>query len=337
MIEFRSEMRDGLTRDTAVASDSRDRPKPGRGEVLIKLHAAAVNPAAFLSEDGKNAFVVKTKFPHGSGLCVSGIVVARGANVTGRDLGDAVYGYLPNAALSTCAVFQPAHAAHVREMPLNADFREAAALPLVGSAVIQAFEKNGPRAGDRILIHEGGGAVGSFAIQYAKFLGATVFTTTSTENADWVRELGADGILDYQLVDYRDELRGLDMVLDTLGGDATFSAFDVIRPGGAVVSLFGPVDDRAAKRLKLNPLMRQVLWFKGRDLRRKAKEKSARYSFVPMVPDCTHLATIRELVESGTVRPVVDTTSFDPANAMEALAYHGRGRAQGTIVLDFSG
>lgn len=303
---------------------------------MIKVHAAAVNPADFLAQDSKNTPVVKTMFPHGSGLCVSGIVVAKGAKVTGRDLGDAVFGYVPNAAPGTSSAFHKAQAAHIGTMPVNADFREAAGLPMIGSAVIRAFEKNETKRGDRVLIHEGGGAVGSFAIQYAKFLGATVFTTTSTENADWVRELGADEILDYQLVDYRDEVRDLDMVLDTLGGDATFTAFDVIRPGGIVMSLFGPVDDKAAKRLGLNPLMRQLLWFKARDLRRKAKEKNARYAFVPMTPDHTHLATIRDLVESGTIRPVVDAASFDVSNAIEALAYQGRGRAQGAIVIDFT-
>lgn len=337
MIEFRSETRGGTPDGPALSDDRPDRPKPGRGEVLIKVHAAAVNPADFLAEDGKNTRVLKTKFPHGGGLCVSGIVVAKGANVSGRDLGDAIFGFVPSAALDTPSAFHTAPAAHIGDMPVNAGFREAAGLPMIGSAVIQAFGKNGPGRGDRILIHEGGGAVGSFAIQYAKFLGATVFTTTSTENADWVRELGADEILDYQLVDYRDEVRDLDMVLDTLGGDATFTAFDVIKPGGAVISLFGPIDDKAAKRLGFNPLMRQVLWFRGRELRRKAKANVARYAFVPMTPDHTQLATIRELVESGTVRPVVDATCFDQSNAMEALAYQGQGRAQGGVVIDFAG
>lgn len=336
MIEFRSETRGGPADGPALTGDRRDRPKPGRGEVLIKVHAAAVNPADFLAEDSKNTPVVQTMFPHGGGLCISGIVVAKGANVTDRDLGEAVFGYVPNANLGTPSAFHIVHAGHIGPVPINADFREAAGLPMIGSAVIQAFEKNGMKSGDRILIHEGGGAVGSFAIQYAKFLGATVFTTTSTENADWVRELGADEVLDYQLVDYRDEVRDLDMVLDTLGGDATFTAFDVIRPGGVVISLFGPVDDKAAKQVGLNPLMRQLLWFKARDLRRKAKTRGARYAFVPMTPDHRHLATIQDLVESGTIRPVVDATSFDVSNAMEALAYQRRGRAQGAIVIDFA-
>jgi len=337
MIEFQSEMRGGDAGETALSRDRRDRPKPGREEVLIKVHAAAVNPADFLAEEGKNTHVVKTKFPHGCGLCISGIVVAKGANVTGRDLGDAIFGYVPNAGFTTTAAFHTAHAMYVGEMPTSANFREAAGLLMIGSAVIQAFEKYAPKKGDRILIHEGGGAIGSFAIQYAKFLGATVFTTTSTENAEWVRELGADEVLDYQLVDYRDEVRDLDLVLDTLGGDATFTAFDVIRPGGAVISLFGPIDDSAAKQLGFNLLMRQVLWFRARDLRRKAKKKGARYTFVPMAPDHSHLPTVRDLVETGAVRPVVDATFFAPFSAMEALAYQGRGRAQGMIVIDFVG
>lgn len=337
MIEFQSETRSEQTGGAAIYGVDQERPKPGSDEVLIKVHAVSVNPTDFLAEDGKSVGVVKTKYPHARGLCVSGIVVSKGANVAAHNLGDAIYGHVQNVALDACPEFLLAHAAYVRQKPVNTDFRAAAGLPLVGSAVIQAFEKAGLKPGDRVLVHEGGAAVGAIAIQYAKFLGATVLTTTSTENEDLVRELGADDVLDYQLVDYRDTVRDLDIVLDTLGGDATFSAFDVIRSGGAVISLFGPVDDNAAKRLGLNPLMRQVLWFRGRDLRRKAKAKNARYTFVPMNPDYTHLATIRELVESGMVRPVVDAACFEYSNAMEALAYQGRGRAKGAIIVDFAG
>nr|WP_319383019.1 NADP-dependent oxidoreductase [uncultured Roseibium sp.] len=337
MIEFQFETRRERKDGVVLLADRQNKPRPRRGEVVIRVHAAAVNPSDFLAEEGKNSCVVKTKYPHGRGLCVSGLVVAKGANVTAHELGDAVFGHVPNVGLDTCAEFVSAHAAHVREMPANTDFREAAGLPLIGSVVIQAFERAGLRAGDHVLIHEGGGAVGSFAIQYAKSLGAVVFTTTSTENADWVRGLGADSVLDYQLVDYRDIVHDLDIVLDTLGGDATFSAFDVIRPGGTVISLFGPVDDKAARRLGFNPLLRQVLWFKGRDLRRKAREKNGRYRFVPMTPDYSHLATLRELVETGRVRPVVDPNGFAFSSATDALAYQEKGRAKGTIVIDFAG
>ncbi|WP_421983948.1 NADP-dependent oxidoreductase [Roseibium sp.] len=337
MIEFQSETRRVRTSEANPVGGRPDKPQPGRGEVLIRVHAAGVNPADFLAEDGEKSCVVKTKYPHGRGLCVSGIVVAKGANVATHDLGSAVFGHVPKVGLDTCAEFVPVPASHVREMPANTGFREAAGLPLVGSVVIQAFDRAGLRAGDHVLIHEGGGAVGSFAIQYAKFLGATVFTTTSTENADWVRGLGADSVLDYQLVDYRDIVHDLDIVLDTLGGDATFSAFDVIRTGGTVISLFGPVDDKAARRLGLNPLVRQVLWFKARELRRKAREKNARYRFIPMMPETRHLATLRDLVETGRLRPVVDATGFVSSSATDALAYQEKGRAKGTIVVDFAG
>ena len=154
--------------------------------------------------------------------------------------------------MGTIAEFVAVNSELVAKKPKNITFEEAAALPLVGLTAIQALESVGIKENDRVLIHAGSGGVGSFAIQYAKVKGAIVYTTTSSKNVDWVTALGADRVIDYTTEDYKEIAKNLDIVFDTLGGDYTFDAFEVIKEGGRVTTIAGPPDGETAKYMGMN-------------------------------------------------------------------------------------
>ena len=133
---------------------------------------------------------------------------------------------------------------------------ESSSLPLVGLTTIQSFNKANLKSGDKVLIHAGSGGIGTFAIQYAKSKGAYVYTTTSTKNVNWVKELGADRVIDYKIENYLDIVKDVNIVYDTLGGNYTEDAFKVIKDCGKVISIAGAIDDESAKELGLNGLVR---------------------------------------------------------------------------------
>jgi NADPH:quinone reductase-like Zn-dependent oxidoreductase len=184
-----------------------------------------------------------------------------------------------------------------------------------------------------VLIHAGSGGIGTFAIQYAKAKGAFVYTTTSTKNVEWVKELGADRVIDYKKENYLDIAKDLDIVYDTLGGDYTVDAFKVIKKGGSVVSIAGDVDDSSAKKLGLNLIIRFFLAIKRWKITRAAKAKSAAYKFIMMEPNASQLEDIKALIENQSIKPVIDK-EFLFSNAIDALLYQKNGHAKGKIVIN---
>ena len=216
--------------------------------------------------------------------------------------------------------------------PAALTMAEAASLPLVALTAWQALvEKADLQPGQRVLIHAGSGGVGTVAIQLAKHLGAYVATTTSTANLDWVRDLGADRVVDYRREDFEQVLRDIDVVLDPLGGENLEKSLRVLRPGGLAIGIGGPPDPEFATQLG-RPLLRPVLAVLSRKVRRAARKNGVRYSFLFMRANGDQLREITALVDGGTIRPVLDRV-FDFDDTIAALDYVGSGRAKGKVVV----
>ena len=212
-------------------------------------------------------------------------------------------------------------------------FVEAASIPLVGLTTVQVFQKADLKSGDKVLIHAGSGGVGSFAIQYAKSLGAYVYTTTSTKNVDWVKDLGADQVIDYKKENYLSFINEVDIVYDTLGGEYTKDAFRILKKGGKVISIAGDPDNETAKDLGINGLIRFLLKLKRFKIDQLANEKKALYKFVMMHAGGSQLNDIKDLIENKNIRAVIDK-EFPFSEAVSALEYVQKGHAKGKVVLN---
>jgi len=168
--------------------------------------------------------------------------------------------------------------------------------------------------------------VGSFAIQYAKAKGAYVYTTTSTSNVDWVKELGADRVIDYKTEDYKSIVKDADIVFDTLGKNYTLEAFEVIKKRGKVVSVVGPIDEEIAKMIGMAD------YKLPEDLAKLIEDKEATYKFIFMHPNGEHLNTIKTLIEDDKIKPIIDTV-YPFEKSIEAFTHLESGRAKGKIVI----
>jgi NADPH:quinone reductase-like Zn-dependent oxidoreductase len=183
-----------------------------------------------------------------------------------------------------------------------------------------------------VLIHAGSGGLGSIAIQLAKHLGATVATTTSAKNASWVKDLGADVVIDYKTQDIAAELSGYDLVLDTQGGATLEKSLQVLKPGGAVISVAGPPDPVFAREFGANWLLVQAMRALSFSIRRKARKRSVTYSFLFMTANGEQLRKLSTLIDAGVIRPVIDRV-FPFDDTLEALAYVESGRSKGKVVV----
>ncbi|MDF2996298.1 MAG: NADPH:quinone oxidoreductase [Xanthobacteraceae bacterium] len=210
---------------------------------------------------------------------------------------------------------------------------EAASIPLVGLTAWQVLVERAKLAkGQKVLIHAGSGGVGTFAIQLAKHLGATVATTTSTANVELVKALGADVVIDYKTQDFEKVLSDYDVVLNSLDGGTLQKCLNVLKPGGKLISISGPPDPNFAREQGLNWFLRQVLRLLSFGIRRKAKARQISYSFLFMRANGAQLNQITSLIEAGTIRPVMDRVfPFEATN--EALAYIEAGRSKGKAVV----
>ena len=210
---------------------------------------------------------------------------------------------------------------------------EAASIPLVGLTAWQVLvERAGLKPGQKVLIHAGSGGVGTVAIQLAKHLGATVATTASAANADLVRSLGADVVIDYRTQDFSTLLSDYDVVLNSLDGKTLQQSLKVLKPGGKLISISGPPDPAFARAQGLNPVLRLVMRLLSAGIRRKAKRAGVDYSFLFMHADGGQLAQLGALIDDGTIKPVVDRRfAFDALN--DAIAYVDSGRAKGKVVV----
>jgi alcohol dehydrogenase len=302
-------------------------------DVLIQVHAASANPLDWKIRDGALRRVLPYRLPIVLGNDLAGVVVRAGARVRQFKPGDEVYARPRKDRIGAFAEFIAISEDAVAMKPKSLSMEEAASMPLVGLTSWQALAEIAKlKKGQRVLIHAGSGGLGTFAIQLAKHLGATVATTTSTANVDLVKRLGADIVVDYKKDDFAAVLRDCDAVLDTLGGRALAKSVRVLKPGGKLISVAGPPDPAFAREIGANPVVRLAIRLMSARIRRKAKRRRVSYSFLFMRADGDQLREIGALIESGIIRPVVDRI-FPFESTMEALAYLETGRAKGKVVI----
>lgn len=303
-------------------------------DVLIKVHAASINPLDLRVLEGEFKAILPVQFPFILGNDFAGTVVQVGENVTQFKIGDEVYAKTDNnGAFAEYTVIQESSLAL---KPQNISMEQAAALPLVGLTSWQALvEIAKVKAGQKVLIHAGSGGVGSIAIQLAKSLGATVATTTSSKNSSWVKGLGADIIIDYKTMDFEQELKDYDVVLDTQGGKILEKSLNVLKRGGRLISISGPPDHAFVEVVNPNWFLKCVIPLLSWSIRHKAKKRDISYSFLFMQPNGQQLSEISKLVESGKINPVIDKT-YTFSEIKDAFHYVNTGRAKGKIVLKIS-
>jgi NADPH:quinone reductase-like Zn-dependent oxidoreductase len=303
-------------------------------DVLVAIHAASLNQLDAKIRDGEFKLILPYRLPLILGNDVAGVVVRVGSKVRGFKSGDEVYARPHQDRIGTLAELIAMNEADVALKPKNLTMQEAASIPLVGLTAWQVLiERAKLKQGQKVLIHAGSGGVGTFAIQLAKHIGATVATTTSTENVDLVRSLGADVVIDYKKEDFAKLLNGYDVVLNSLGKDTLEKSLRVLKPGGKLVSISGPPDIAFAKDSGFNWFLQQVMGLLSLGIRRKAKRHGISYSFVFMRANGEQLSRITSLIESGVVRQVVDRIfPFHATN--EAMAYMASGRAKGKVVIN---
>ncbi|WP_444933135.1 NADP-dependent oxidoreductase [Microbulbifer sp. JTAC008] len=319
--------------DSSLEFQSAEVPTPKAGEVLLRVHAASVNPVDNMMVRGELKSVRKEVFPVGIGRDVSGEVVAVGDNVAGYSVGDLVFSRVGEDHVGTIAEYLTVSVSHLAAKPENLSHSEAAGIPLVGLTSYQSLIKvAGLKSGEKVLIHAGSGGVGSMAIQLAKSVGAYVVTTTSSANVEWVKALGADLVIDYKKDDYRRLLSDMDVVFDTLGGQYALDAFQVLKIGGRVVSVKGALDPQTAEELGLGWLLRKLLALKSRKLMKAAKEKSALYRMVIMEASGEHLSELGNLYQQKILSPVIDKI-YSLEQGKEAFSYLALGRAKGKVII----
>jgi NADPH:quinone reductase-like Zn-dependent oxidoreductase len=308
-------------------------PTFGKNQILIKTHSASFNPIDYKILRGDFKAMGKIQFPKGIGRDVSGVVEKVGKNVKNFKAGDKVYSRIDEAFVGTMAEYVISNDNDSALIPSNLSFDESASIPLAGLTSYQALVDVAKlSSGENILIHAGSGGVGTIAIQLAKHLGANVTTTTSAKNVNWVKDLGADKVIDYTKHSYLDEGAKFDVVFDTLGGEHTLNAFKVLKDGGRVVSVTGALDSITAKQFGLNKFVRLILSFQARKVTKAAAKMNAMYRFVFMSSSGAQLKILATLYESGAIKPVIDKT-YGFGDSIQALEYLSKGRARGKVIV----
>jgi alcohol dehydrogenase len=264
---------------------------------------------------------------------VAGTVIDVGTKVQRFTLGDQVYARPDKDRIGTFAERIAVAEADLALKPASISLEEAGSLPLVALTAWQALVERGDlQPGQRVLVHAGAGGVGTIAIQLAKHLGATVATTVSAGNVDFVRELGADVVIDYRSQDFERLLDGYDLVLDSVGGKNLEKSLRVLRPGGKAIGIAGPPDSAFARELGANPMLRLVMTALSSGIRRKARRLGVTYEFLFMRASGDQLRHITDLVDLGVVRPVVGRV-FDFDQTVQAVQSLERGGIRGKAVI----
>ncbi|MFC7619739.1 NADP-dependent oxidoreductase [Microlunatus sp. GCM10028923] len=308
-------------------------PDVGEHDVLVRVDAAGLNALDEKIRAGEFRQILPYRLPQILGNDVAGTVIGLGAKVRGFRVGDEIYGRPDQRRIGTFADRIAIAEDDLALRPATIGIEEAASLPLVALTAWQALvERGNLQPGQRVLVHAGAGGVGTIAIQLAKHLGATVATTVSAGNADFVRELGADVVIDYRSQDFEELLDSYDLVLDSLGGENLEKSLRVLRPGGRVIGIAGPPDPAFARELGANPLLRLAMTVLSAGVRRRARRLGVSYEFLFMRASGDQLRRIAGLVDSGVLRPVVGRI-YDFDQAAEAVQDLGRGGIRGKAVL----
>lgn len=309
------------------------RPTLKPDEMLVEVHAAGLNPIDNMITTGIFKAVLPFQLPATIGSDLAGVVVEVGHNVTRFKPGDEVFASIFDQGTGSLAEFAVVPQQLAAPKPANLDFVQAASIPMVGLTSWQALKERAQlKQGQKVFIPAGSGGIGTFAIQLAKHLGAHVGTTTSTGNIPLVKRLGADEVIDYKKQAFEQVLRGYHVVLGTIRGDALEESVSILKPGGQIISLIGPLDTPFAHTRKLNLMLRLIFGLMSRKIIRKASAHGAGYSFLFVRPDGEQLDRIGELLSAGHVSPVIDKV-FPWEQATQALAYLAQGHAKGKVVV----
>ena len=285
------------------------RPRPVAGEVLVRIHAAGVNPVDWKVRAGQLKHVIAYPMPMIPGWDVSGVVEATGPNVTRLKKGDEVYGQPDVVRNGTYAEFTVVPESELALKPTSIDHVHAASVPIAALTAWQGlFDVGGLRTGQKVLIHGAAGGIGSFAVQLARWKGAHVIGTASGSNQEFLRNLGAELAIDYENARFDDHVCNVDLVLDTIGGDTLKRSWKVLKKGGILVST---VEMPAAQ---------------------EAEAHGVRAAMVSMKVDPDQLAEIAKLVDAGMLRPIVEAV-FPLEEARHAQELSQTGHARGKIVL----
>lgn len=263
-----------------------EQPAAKSDQLLVKIGAASLNPFDLAVLSGSAQTMAPLAFPATLGLDFAGTVVEIGSDVSGFAIGDRVYG-TANAmfgASGAFAEFAAVNAENAAHTPSNLTDLEAASLPTAGISGLQAIDTLKVQPGHKVFVHGGAGGAGSIAVQIAKYHGAHVAATASTDNVDFVKGLGADEVIDYKRQDYKQTISNYDAVFTTVRSESIDEVLQVLKKGGSAVSLVGPFDET------------------------KAAEQGVTVSAQMTRVSTESLDALRKLVENGAVKPVVATT-----------------------------
>ena len=308
-------------------------PQLKDNDILVEVHAAGVNLLDFKIKSGEFKLILPYKFPLILGHDVAGIVVGTGKNVKKFKVGDEIYARPSDYRIGTFAEFIAIDEKDVALKPKNISMEEAASIPLVALTAWQVLvERAQLESGQKVFIQAGSGGVGTIAIQLAKYLGATVATTASAKSNNFLKELGADIIIDYKNSDFEDRLNDYDVVLNSQDKKTLEKSVRVLKPRGKLISISGPPTPDFAREIQLPWLVRAIIFLISSGIRKKAKSHNIDYSFLFMRAEGEQLAKITTLIEAGEIKPVIDKVfAFDSGN--EALSYVESGRAKGKVVI----
>lgn len=288
-----------------------DKPVAGKGQVLVEVQAASLNPFDTMVREGYLQEAVPLKLPVTLGGDIAGVVSEVGEGVDSVSAGDIVYGQANVVAGNSGALAEYAvtKAEQIAKAPVNVDITEAASLPLVGVSALQALTDHlNLQADQKIFVHGGAGGIGSIAIMIAKNIGAYVATTATADGITYVKELGADEVIDYKAQDFSESLTSFDAVFDTVGGEDFSKALAILKPGGVAVSMIADADETLANELKVTAL-KQSTHVTSDKLKQLAK-----------------------LVEDGVVTAKVGKV-FDLADIQQAFEARESGEVIGKIVV----
>jgi NADPH:quinone reductase-like Zn-dependent oxidoreductase len=281
------------------------RPEPKAGEVLVRVHAAGVNPVDWKIRKGFLKDNMPIPLPSIPGADVAGIVEDVGPDVSTFQRGQAVFG----RATGAYAEYAVAPATTLALKPRHLSFDEAATIPIGACTAWRGiFDVGGLQAGQRLLVHGAAGGVGLFAVQLGRWKGAHVIGTASAANVEFVRSLGAETVIDYGATRFEDVVRDVDVVLDTIGGAIQDRSWQLLKAGGILVETGGPIQEQ------------------------KAKEHGVRASSVASQVATDLLQQISDLVEAGTIVAVVGKV-FPLEEARQAHTLSETGHGRGRIVL----
>ncbi|MED3125592.1 NADP-dependent oxidoreductase [Bacillus wiedmannii] len=308
-------------------------PEINEYEVLAEIHAASINPIDFKIRDGKVKMLLKYEMPLILGNDFSGVIVKVGSKVTRFKVGDEIYARPRKNKIGTFAEYIAIHEDDIALKPENLSFEEAASIPLVGLTSYQALHDIMQlEKGQKILIHAGSGGVGTFAIQLAKIMGATVTTTASEAGANLVKSLGADEIVNYKTENFEEILKDYDAVFDTIGGTTLEKSFNIIKSGGNIVSVSGMPNARFGKDFGSGFFKTLLFSLASKKITALEKKHNAQYSFLFMKPSGDQLRIIANYIEVGKIKPVIDRV-FPFEDAQKAMEYSEAGRAKGKIIV----